>query len=237
MGLFNFYKDEMKNVIITGASKGIGFATAIEFAKAGHKVLAIARDFELLKRLQSMPEAKGNINILALDLLKEYNINDLLTSFQHVDILINNAGTLVNKPFEQISKTEIEHVYQLNVFAPFILTQKLMPFFSATAHIINIGSVGGVNGTQKFPGLTAYSSSKSAISCLSECLQAEFDDSGLTFNSLALGAVQTEMLSEAFPGYQAPVTAPKMAEYVMNFALTAPAVIRGKTISVSRTTP
>ncbi len=227
----------MKNVIVTGASKGIGYYTALEFAKQGHKVLAIARNEELLRKLKDESEATANLQILALDLVDDYDVSQLMNTFSHIDVLINNAGTLVNKPFADITPDELKSVYDINVFAPFKLTQKLIPHFSPKAHIINIGSIGGVNGTQKFPGLTAYSSSKAAISCLAECLQAEFEDSELVFNSLALGSVQTMMLSQAFPGYQAPVSPSQMAKFIVNFAFTAPDIIRGKTISVSRTNP
>ncbi len=227
----------MKNVIVTGASKGIGYQTALEFARQGHHVLAIARNGELLNNLKKEAEAKGRVEVLALDLGGDYDIHQVISSFGSVDVLINNAGALVNKPFPEISSDELKRVYEVNVFAPFRLTQQLMPHFNQGAHIINIGSVGGVNGTQKFPGLTAYSSSKAAMSCLAECLQAEYENSGLIFNSLALGAVQTEMLSQAFPGYQAPVSPFEMAKYIVNFTLSAPDIIRGKTISVSRTNP
>ncbi len=228
---------EKKNVIVTGASKGIGYATAKAFAEQGHNVLAIARNGTLLQKLKEEEGVAPYVSTLALDLAEDYDINQMLQSFNKVDVLINNAGILVNKPFAEISSAELQKVYEVNVFAPFRLIQKLMPYFSSEAHIINVGSVGGVNGSQKFPGLTAYSSSKAAMSCLSECLQAEFENSNLTFNSLALGSVQTEMLTQAFPGYKAPVSPSQMADYIVNFALNAPNIIRGKTIFLSRTNP
>ncbi len=227
----------MKNVIVTGASKGIGYHTALEFARQGHRVLAIARNGELLNKLKAESDANGRVEVMPLDLAGDYDVNRLTSSFGSVDVLMNNAGALVNKAFGEINADDLQRVYNVNVFAPFKLIQKLMPYFNQGAHIINIGSVGGMNGTQKFPGLTAYSSSKAAMSCLAECLQAEFEDSGIIFNSLALGAVQTEMLSQAFPGYKAPVSSSEMAKYIVNFTFSAPPVIRGKTISVSRTNP
>lgn len=226
----------MKNVVITGASKGIGYATALAFVKGGHRVLAIARNAKLLRKLQQeAAPLSGNIYI------KECDITcfepDLPEGFEKIDILILNAGKLINKAFAEISAEELRQVYEVNVFAPFRMVQKLLPDFSPEAHIINIGSVGGVNGTQKFPGLSAYSSSKAAASCLSECWQAEFAETDLAFNSLALGSVQTEMLNEAFPGYQAASTPQVMARYIFNFALEAPCVMKGKTVLVSSSNP
>lgn len=227
----------MKNIIITGASRGIGYYTALEFARQGHTVLAIARSRNALQNLAAESEARGNIHPLALDLSTDYSTDILLRSFKDIDILINNAGSIVNKPFTEISDEELRMVYEVNVFSPFRMVQRLMPYFNKDAHIINIGSVGGVNGTQKFPGLSAYSSSKAALACLAECWQAEFEGSGFAFNSLALGAVQTEMLAQAFPGYQAPVSPREMAAYIVRFALFEHEVIRGKTVLVSRSNP
>ena len=227
----------MKNVIVTGASRGIGYYTALQFAKEGHQVLALARSKDRLEILKLEEEAKANIQILEIDLASDYNVSQITGVFDRVDILINNAGALVNKPFGEISPAEMQHVYQTNVFAPYFLVQKLMPYFSSKAHIINIGSVGGVNGTLKFPGLSIYSSSKAAASCLSECWQAEFAETDLAFNSLALGSVQTEMLEQAFPGYKAPLSPQQMAAYICRFALNDAEFVRGKTVLVSRSNP
>lgn len=227
----------MKNVIVTGASRGIGYYTALRFAEQGHQVLALARSNDKLEALKKEASAEGRIQILALDLAQDIDVEAITSIFDKVDVLINNAGALVNKPFSEITPQEMMTVYQANVFAPYFLVQKLLPYFSADAHIINMGSVGGVNGTMKFPGLSAYSSSKAAASCLSECWQAEFADSDLTFNSLALGAVQTEMLEEAFPGYEAPLSPIQMSEYICRFALNDGRFVRGKTVLVSRSNP
>lgn len=229
--------NKMKNVIVTGASKGIGYATALSFAREGHRVWALARNEKLLSKLQSEAEAlKGEVHVKACD-ISGFKENWLPQDMKPVDILINNAGKLVNKPFGEITPEELREVYETNVFAPFRMLQQLLPVLSPDAHIINISSVGGVTGTIKFPGLSAYSSSKAAMSCLSECWHAEFADTDLTFNSLALGSVQTEMLEEAFPGYKAAATPAEMADYITDFALKAPKVIKGKTQLVSSTNP
>ena len=144
---------------------------------------------------------------------------------------------MVAKPFTEISLEELERVYRVNVQAVFRLTQLLMPKFSDKAHILNISSVGGVQGSVKFPGLTAYSSSKAALVGLTECLAEEYKETDLSFNCLALGAVQTEMLEEAFPGYEAPTTAKDMAAYIFDFSLNGPKFYRGKILTVSKSTP
>ena len=103
--------------------------------------------------------------------------------------------------------------------------------------MVTISSMGGIQGSIKFPGLAAYSSSKGAVITLSELLAEEYRERGISFNVLALGSVQTEMLQEAFPGYQAPLSAMDMAEYLVNFALTGQKFQNGRVVQVSSTTP
>ncbi len=223
----------MKNIWITGASRGIGYSTAQLFLEMGHRVVILTRNTQGVEGLSALyPET---LYICTTDLLalekSEY------PDFP-VDILINNAGALVNRPFSDITKEDLMKVYGTNVFGPIQLIQNLMPKFSFDAHIVNISSVGGVTGSVKFPGLSAYSSSKGAMTILTECLQAEFGDStSWSFNCLALGAVQTEMLEEAFPGYVAPIDAAAMAAYICGFALNNHRVMRGRVVEVAMSTP
>jgi NAD(P)-dependent dehydrogenase (short-subunit alcohol dehydrogenase family) len=128
-------------------------------------------------------------------------------------------------------------VYKVNVFAVAELTRQLLPFFSKGSHIVNISSIGGVQGSVKFPGLAVYSSSKGALLTLTELLAEEYKEQQIIFNALALGAVQTEMLAEAFPGYKASVSANEMADYICNFALNGHKYYNGKILQVSSTTP
>ena len=223
----------MKNIWITGASRGIGYSTAQLFLEMGHRVVILTRNTQAVEGLSALyPET---LYICTTDLLalEKSEYPDL-----PVDILINNAGALVNRPFSDITKEDLMKVYGTNVFGPIQLIQNLMPKFSSDAHIVNISSVGGVTGSVKFPGLSAYSSSKGAMTILTECLQAEFGDStSWSFNCLALGAVQTEMLEEAFPGYVAPIDAAAMAAYICGFALNNHRVMRGRVVEVAMSTP
>tara|TARA_B100001248_G_scaffold175054_1_gene132802 strand:+ start:168 stop:839 length:672 start_codon:yes stop_codon:yes gene_type:complete len=221
-------------VVITGASRGIGFEMVKQFLTNGHQVMAISRNQDKLLELEQL-----GANSLAFDLTAEdFNpVIDAVKSFGKIDILINNAGTLVNKPLSQITNDDINYVYSINVFSVIKLTRDLLSYFNNDAHIVNIGSVGGVQGSVKFSGLSTYSSSKGAISILTECLAEEFKDSSLRFNALALGAVQTEMLQEAFPDYQANTTAAEMANYIFRFATKDRKLYNGKIITVSSSTP
>lgn len=226
----------MKNVIITGTSRGIGLELVKYFAEKGHRVLALSRRPETVQELQF-----ENVYTFSCDITQEKNlqqVSDFVKSeWREVDILINNAGAIVNKAFPQVSLADFEKVYRTNVFAVAALIQKILPFINPEGHVLSISSMGGVQGSVKFPGLSAYSSSKGAVITLTELLAEEYKETGPSFNVLALGAVQTEMLEEAFPGYQAPTSAPEMAEYIGNFALTGNKFFNGKILQVSNSTP
>jgi NAD(P)-dependent dehydrogenase (short-subunit alcohol dehydrogenase family) len=225
----------LKNIIITGTSRGIGYELALQFANAGHQVLAISRKIpqELLEN--------QNISCLSIDLSKENDlvkIEDFLEStWKKVDIIIHNAGSLVNKPFAQTTQSDFENVYKVNVFGVANLTRVSLPYLQNGSHVVSISSMGGIQGSMKFAGLSAYSSSKGAVITLSELLAEEYKEQGIAFNVLALGAVNTEMLQEAFPGYEAPISPKEMADYIFNFALTGNKFYNGKVLQVSSTTP
>lgn len=225
----------MKNIVITGTSRGIGYELALQFANEGHNVLAISR-----KTPQMLIEHK-NITCLSIDISNENELKKteefISNSWKKVDILINNAGSLLHKPFEQITSKEFQNIYKVNVFAVAELTRICIPFMTTGSHVITISSMGGIQGSMKFAGLAAYSSSKGAVITLSELLAEEYKEKGIAFNVLALGSVNTEMLQEAFPGYKAPVSAKEMSDYIYNFALTGNKYYNGKVLQVSSTTP
>ncbi len=226
----------MKNVIITGTSRGIGFELAQLFAKNNYNVLAISRNTKTLNSL-----SLKNITTLSVDLGDEKDLNKISqfisAKWKTVDILIHNAGKLINKPFEKLNSNDFLEVYKVNVFAVAELTRQLIPFLKKGSHVVTISSIGGIQGSVKFSGLAAYSSSKGAVLTLTELLAEEYKEKQISFNALALGAVQTEMLEEAFPGYKASISAIEMAKYIYNFALTGNKYYNGKILQVSSTTP
>jgi short-subunit dehydrogenase len=230
-------------ILITGASKGIGFEMVGEFAKdPNNLIIAVSRNMESLNKLVKTKNTHSILPVKA-DITKadqRKKIAQLIRSLQlPLDVLIHNAGQILNKPFQKITEKELESVYATNVFAPFMLTQTLLPLFNkkSRSHIVNIGSMGGFQGSSKFPGLSAYSSSKTALSGLTESLAEELKSENIAVNCLALGAVQTEMLSKAFPGYKAPLKPKQMASYICSFALTGQQYFNGKILPVSSSTP
>ena len=225
----------MANIIITGTSRGIGFELVKLFSEEGHQVLALSRNEKPIKELKL-----ANVHSFSFDLAnpKDFKrITDFLKDWERVDVLINNAGNLLNKPFLETSQEEFEAVYKVNVFGVAEMTKTALPKMDKNGHVLTISSMGGVQGSMKFPGLSAYSSSKGAVITLTELWAEEFKETGPSFNVLALGAVQTEMLAEAFPGYEAPVTAKEMATYIKDFSLTGQKLYNGKLLQVSNSTP
>jgi len=225
----------MKNIIVTGTSRGIGYELALKFAEAGHQVLAISR-----KIPQTLLQHQ-NVTCLSVDLADESVLSEvesfLSSTWKKVDAVVHNAGALLLKPFEQTTQADFENIYKVNVFAVANLTRICIPYLEKGSHVVTISSIGGVRGSLKFAGLAAYSSSKGAVITLTELLAEEYKEKGISFNVLALGSVQTEMLNEAFPGYQAPISAEGMATYIYDFTLNGNKYFNGKVLEVSSTNP
>jgi 3-oxoacyl-[acyl-carrier protein] reductase len=234
------------NVVVTGASKGIGFHIVKSLASAGVlKIIGVSRNYKQLCQLKEICSQLSMTEFIPIS----YDFQQITSAepqlagmikqhLNHIDILINNAGALVNKPFENITYDEISRVFNVNYIAPALLTKYLLPLLRAgQAHIVNITSMGGFQGSVKFRGLSHYSASKAALAVLTECLAEEYKKEGLVFNALALGAVQTDMLAEAFPNFKAPVTAEQMGEFIANFAMNGKSFFNGKILPVSLTTP
>jgi short-subunit dehydrogenase len=236
------------NIIITGASQGIGYEISVRFAeKSESTIIAIARNEKRLEKLQVECSARNPNSrlipvVFDLEILlgRPASITEIvLQHFKHVDILVNNAGLLINKPFTDISLTEARKIYDMNLFVPAILIKELFPYMGKkrVSHVINISSMGGFQGSSKYPGLSYYSSSKAALASITECLASEYRDTRIYFNCLALGSVQTDMFDKAFPGYKAQLKPAEMAQFIVDFALNGYKYIRGKIIPVSISSP
>ena len=230
------------NIIITGGTRGIGKSvTQLFAADKFNRIIVTGRKEDALESLANSTEF-NNIITFKLDLaqlateaikFKQF----ILSQFDSVDIIINNAGYLISRRFSETSDSETRAIMDVNFFAPATIIRTLLPLMKPGSHIINIGSMGGFQGSSKYKGLAIYSASKAAIACLTECLAEEFNDIGVKINCLALGSVQTEMLSEAFPGYKAPIKAEEMAEFIKEFALNGNKYFNGKILPVALNNP
>jgi len=233
------------NIIITGASSGVGFEAVLELCLAGgHQVIALARSQDKLSRLLEIALGLNPDAILyplVFDIVHD-DYHDLLPFIEarfngQIDVLINNAGVLINKSFIDLSEIDFVEMLQTNYIGHVRMIQATLPLMAAGSHIVNIGSMGAFQGSAKFAGLSAYSASKAALHTLTECLALELADRQIKVNCLALGSAQTEMLEQAFPGYQSPVMAFEMGKYIADFALTGHRFFNGKILPVAVTTP
>ncbi|MDF2431246.1 MAG: hypothetical protein JWP44_877 [Mucilaginibacter sp.] len=233
------------NIIITGASSGVGFEAALELILSGkHKVIALSRSQDKLERLLEIAHGlnpTAEIFALAFDIVHDdyEGLQQFIgTNFDNqVDVLINNAGVLINKPFTKLLEMDFIEMLQSNFIGHVRIIQALIHLMPEGSHILNIGSMGGFQGSAKFAGLSAYSASKAALHNLTECLAAELAEHEIKVNCLALGSAQTEMLEKAFPGYVSPVMAFEMGKYIADFAVTGHRFFNGKVLPVAVSTP
>jgi short-subunit dehydrogenase len=220
----------MRTVIITGAGKGLGFETTKHLLANFHdsKIIAVSRNTSQLQKLQST-----NLQIITADLTTQMNAVIDQIGDQKIDGLLNNAGIIIKKNIKDLKYDDFESVFKTNVFVPFDLSVKLLKHFKKNAHILNIGSMGGFENTLKFPEMVFYSSSKSALHCLSQCLSVEFKHVDIKVNCLSIGSAETEMVNIAFPGFKPPITAQTMAEFISWFLINGHKFMNGQIIPVA----
>lgn len=224
----------MSNVVVVGAGRGIGFELVHQLLNEGHKVLVLTRNIKVFQKNKQLLVA--SFDLQSPDFTKE-QLDKIQSFMPQIDVLVNNAGLLINKPFEEITEKDLTSSYKVNVMGVFMTIQKLLPYLVKGSHVVNISSMGGFQGSAKFPGLSAYSPAKAALCSLTEILAEEFKPREISVNCLALGAVKTEMLEQAFPGYEAPLSASQMAEYVKDFGLNGHKYYNGKILPVALSTP
>ena len=230
------------NIIINGGTRGIGKEIVLILAEdKSNNILVTGRKASSLRQL-SKGAKYSNITAHKVDLTlfddqKKFFWKVVSSHFKSIDILINMAGSLIAKDFMDFTSSEARKIMETNFFGPASIIRLIRPLMHKGSHIVNISSMGGYQGSSKYRGLAYYSASKAAISCLSECLAEEFRDYGIAVNCLALGSVQTEMMEKAFPGYQAPVSAVEIAEFIADFALNGNKFFNGKVIPVAVSNP
>lgn len=232
------------NILITGASRGIGFACVKKMLETeSHQIIALARNIQPLRDLVAEnPQFSQRLFINEFD-ITDFEADEYVKKwekyFSHLDILINNAGLLIKKPFMELTQEDWRETFEVNILGCVKLIQTLYPLLkkSEKAHIVNIGSMGGREGSFKFNGLSAYSASKAALANLTECLAEEWKNEGISVNCLMLGAVNTEILAEAFPQYKASLNPADIAEFIAHFSQTAHYFLNGKLLPISLSTP
>lgn len=228
-----------KTILITGASRGIGYETALKLAANKHTVIATARTEKKLKKLSNAAKS-GKIIPVSADLTKDEDIQKLAAVMKDYDTLnglINNAGAVHRESFMDTDISVFQELMDVNLFGVIRLIKALKAKLKKGSHIINISSMSGYQGSLKFTGLTAYGASKAAVVGFSEILSTEFAEEGISVNCLCLGAVQTEMFEDAFPGFSAPVSPQQMGGFLADFVLNGHQFFNGKVLPVALNNP
>jgi NAD(P)-dependent dehydrogenase (short-subunit alcohol dehydrogenase family) len=189
-------------IIITGASRGIGLAAAVFLAKRGAKVVAASRDKDtLLKVAEGITGNPGACIAVPTDVSNEMSVKNLICQtinhFGRIDILINNAGTVIYGPVSQASVQDWEQVMNTNLKGVFLCTREVIPHMirQGTGHIITVASQAGKYG---FPKLAAYCASKYGVIGFSESIKRELAPYNIRVSYLCPGFVDTDLL-KTFP--------------------------------------
>lgn len=229
----------VKKAVVTGASRGVGYYTALSLVEMGYHVIGVARTAADLLHLQKRSrDAAGIFEPLVADVGDYTTLASLLKkSHPEINVLINNAAAFLKREFSQLQAGDLNQIYHTNVVAPVMLIQLLMPVLPAGAHCVNVSSVGGVSGSLKFKGLLPYSISKGALNIATECLALELADAQVFCNAIALGSVGTQMFKTAFPGLKAGAEAPEVGKYIAHFAGHGAPICNGRVIQLANSNP
>ncbi len=193
-----------KQALITGATSGIGRATALRLAKAGYDILATGRRTERLAALQAEIEAEGGrCTVLAFDVRNEEEVRRHLEPIAQVDLLVNNAGLAAG--LEHIDRGDTrdwDAMIDTNVKGLLYVTRVIAPKMVAAGHghIINLGSIAG---TEPYENGAVYCASKHAVHAISQSMRADLLSSGIKVTEIRPGMVETEFSEVRFHGDRA----------------------------------
>lgn len=181
---------EARVAVVTGASRGIGRAIALDLAGSGHRVIAVGRDRQALDAL--VREAAADVEAVQCDVGDEAAVSDVFNGVGHVDILVNNAGAATSNPVARTSLGQWEEMLRVNATGPFLCTRAALPGMLAAnwGRIVTVASVAGLSGAQY---VAAYAASKHAAVGLMRVVAAEVRATGVTANAVCPSYVRTPM--------------------------------------------
>jgi len=228
-----------KIAIITGAGRGIGRATARLFAREGARVVLFSRTASHLTEVASEISCKGGQALTVVgDVSREEDVTALfqqvLQTYSRVDILVNCAGIVAVRPFVEMDVATWDAVIGVNLRGTFLCCLKAFQMMVAQQQgvIINLSSLSGVKGVEKFPGLSAYNVSKAGVAGLTEILAVEGKPYNIRVCAVSPGAVETEMLQQAAPHLKAGMTPDDMAEILLFLAGDSGRMLSGSNIEI-----
>ena len=220
--------------VVTGASSGIGASCAVKLAARGARVVLFARSEKKLREIAARHEDR----MLAVsgDVADEAAIARLFAEtesrFGACDILINNAGMIDPKPMEATSADDWDRMFAVNVRGAFLCARRALRRMTAGATIVNVASLSGVPGPEKFPGYVSYCASKGAVISMTEAMAVEVKAHGVRVNCVSPGSVDTKMWAEASGGAPADMTPEEVAETILFLASDRSRPINGQNVHV-----
>ena len=191
--------------LITGGGRGIGAATAEALARKGAEVIVASRtEAELTATVAALRAAGLKTSLIVLDVADDAAVaaafSRIAREFGRLDILVNNAALLLSGPFAEMAMSDWDRLLAVNLRGAVLCARQAFRLMrDSGGSIVNVSSLGGLSGTDKFPGYTAYTVSKFAITGLTEALAAEGRECHIRVNGVAPGAVDTVMLRQAAP--------------------------------------
>ncbi|MDO4865985.1 MAG: SDR family oxidoreductase [Clostridia bacterium] len=191
-----------KRGLITGAGSGIGRAIALRLAEEGMKLALVGRSADKLVRTAALTGRPLDMLVLPVDLTQPRGIDDIMRilegHFKGLDVLVNNAGMALNRPFEETSEEDYDRIMNLNARVPFVLCRRTLKLLrqSECPTIINIGSVVAHDG---YARQAAYAASKHALLGMTKALAKEVYGEGIRVHMISPGGVYTDMIAIARP--------------------------------------
>jgi NAD(P)-dependent dehydrogenase (short-subunit alcohol dehydrogenase family) len=226
-------------VIITGAGRGVGRATALLFAREGARVVLFSRTSANLEETAAVIRQEGGQTLaMAGDVGREEDVRALFQrvqeSYGRVDILINCAGIVAVRRFVEMDVATWDAVLNVNLRGTFLCCREAFQLMVAQQRgvIINLSSLSGVKGVEKFPGLSAYNVSKAGVAGLTEILAVEGKPYNIRVCAVSPGAVDTEMLRQAAPHLKAGMTPEELAEILLFMADDSGRMLSGSNIEL-----
>ncbi len=225
--------------IITGAGRGVGKATARRFAREGARIVLFSRTpGPLHETAAGIAREGGQALSIAGDVSREEDVRALfqraMETYGRVDILVNCAGIVIVRPFVDMDAETWDRVIAVNLRGTFLCCREAFRIMAAqqSGVIINLSSLSGVKGVEKFPGLSAYNVSKSGVAGLTEILAVEGKPYHIRVCAVSPGAVDTELLRQAAPHLKAGMTADDLAEILLFLAGDSGRMLSGSNIEI-----
>ncbi|GAC1518647.1 MAG: 3-ketoacyl-ACP reductase [Ktedonobacteraceae bacterium] len=225
--------------VITGAGRGIGRATALRFAREGTRVVLFSRTAETLAQVVREIESEGHAVLsIAGDVSQEEEVVGLfhrvMETYGRVDVLVNCAGIVATRPFVDMDAATWDSVISVNLRGTFLCCREAFRVMieQRAGVIINLSSLSGVKGVEKFPGLSAYNVSKAGVASLTEILAVEGKPHNIRVCAVSPGAVDTEMLRQAAPHLKAAMTPGELAEILLFLASDAGRMLSGTNLEI-----